>query len=81
MEKIVSEFSTEIRMTSQEAREICRLGQGEGCCAYLVAAPTGLECSRMSYPISAHIMDRLKSGSMVAKGTGGWTGCPWEGKL
>lgn len=80
MEKIIGDFSTEIKLTGDEAKEICKLGQGQDCCAFLVMAPDGCECIRMSYPTNSTIFSRLKNGTMNAKGEGRWKGCPWEDK-
>lgn len=65
-------------MSKEEAEEICHIGQGEKCCAFLVIGPTGFECILMSYPTNAAIFSRLKEGTMNAKGEGKWEGCPWE---
>ena len=79
MEKIVGDWSTTVRLTGDEPKEICRLGQMEACCAFLVCDAGGFECIRMSYPANSTIIDRLEKGTMNAKGTGGWAGCAWEG--
>ena len=82
MKKIIGDFSTEVRLTDDEAREICKLGKGPECCAFLVMSPTGFfECIRMSYPMNSTIFSRLKEGTMNAKGEGGWRGCAWEGQI
>ena len=49
MKKMIGDWSTEIKMSAEEAKEICRLGQGDKCCAFLVMGKT-FECIRMSYP-------------------------------
>ena len=81
MKKRIGDWSTEIELSKEEAEEICRLFQGEKCCAFLVMAPTGFECIRLSYPMNSSIFTRLKKGTMVAKGKGGWEGCPWENQI
>ena len=81
MEKIVGAFSTEVKLSVEEAKDICRLGQMEKCCAFLVMSPTGFECIRLSYPANSTIFDRLEKGTMNAKGKGGWVGCAWEGEI
>lgn len=81
MEKIVGDWSTEVKLSADEAKDICRLGQGEECCAFLVMSPTGFECIRLSYPNNGIIFDRLEKGTMNAKGKGGWSGCAWEGEV
>lgn len=81
MEKIVGDFSTEVKLSAEEAKDICHLGKGEKCCAFLVMSPTGFECIRLSYPVNSTIFDRLEKGTMNAKGRGGWAGCAWEGEI
>ena len=78
MEKIIHDFATEVRMTDEEAKEICRMGKGGECCAFLTMSTNGFECIKMSYPLNSSIHQRLEEGSMNAKGEGGWKGCPWN---
>jgi hypothetical protein len=78
MKKIIGDFATEVRMTGEEAKEICKLGQMSECCAFLVVGPDGFECIRMSYPNNSTIFSRLANGTMNAKGEGRWKGCVWE---
>ena len=78
MEEIVGPFTTEIRLTFDEAKSICRLGQGAECCAFLIVSPDSFECIRMSHPTNSIIFLRLKEGTMNAKGKGEWEGCPWN---
>jgi len=81
MEKIIKDFSTTIKLSFEEAKNICKLGQGEKCCAFLVMTSKGFECIRMDYPTNTSIFTRLEEGKMNAKGTGCWKGCPWNGYL
>ena len=78
MEKIVGDYSTEVKLSDEEVKTICRFGQGEKCCAFLVMSSTGFECIRMSYPTNGSIFSRLEMGTMNAKGEGRWEGCAWE---
>ncbi|HDZ27763.1 hypothetical protein LCGC14_1355230 [marine sediment metagenome] len=80
MEKIVGDWSTRVTMSADEAKSVCKLGQGEECCAFLVMGG-GFECIRMCANLSMNILDRLDKGTMNAKGRGGWQGCEWEGEL
>ncbi len=81
MKKEVGDISTNVCLEADESKDICRLGQGEGCCAFLVVGEKGFECIRMDYPGNTMIFDRLKAGTMNAKGEGGWEGCAWEGEI
>jgi hypothetical protein len=77
MEKIIGDWNTQVRMTGDEAKEVCKLGQGSLCCAFLVIGGAGFECIRMDYPGNVTIFNRLEAGTMNAKGRGGWKRCPW----
>lgn len=81
MKEIINDFSTQITMTGTEAKEICKRGQGEACCAFLAFSSGAFECIRLSYPANTSIFSHLKDGSMSAKGEGGWYGCAWEGEI
>ena len=81
MEAQVREFATNVRMSGDEAKEVCRLDQGENCCAFLTVDSDGFNCVRLDYPTNSSIFSRLDEGTMNAKGLGGWKGCFWEGKL
>ena len=81
MEKILGEFSTVIKVSGDEAKDICKLGRGTDCCAFLIISSDGFECMRMSYPTNSSIFIRLEEGTMNAHGTGGWSGCGWEGEI
>ena len=76
----MADFSTEIILTAEECKAICRLGQGENCCAFLTVGVGGFSCSRMMPEISGTIFRRLESETMNAKGRGDLEkreGCPW----
>jgi hypothetical protein len=79
MEKVIGDFSTEVKLTDTEAKEICNLGKGPECCAFLVMGK-GFVCIRLS-SMNSSIFTRLKEGTMNAKGEGGWKGCAWEGEI
>jgi len=81
VEKIIGDWHTEVRMSADEAKDICKMGNGAGCCAFLVCGADGVECIRMSYPANVSIFSRLKTGTIEAKGEGGWSGCAWQGKF
>lgn len=78
MEKIIGDCSTLVKLTGDEPREICKLGQRKACCAFLVGGTDGFECIRMDYPNNGLIFSRLENGTVSAKGEGGWAGCAWE---
>jgi len=80
MRKIIGDWTTEVRLSANEARDICKVGQGEECCAFIVMTSTGFECVRLGSG-SSTILDRLEKGTMNAKGRGGWEGCAWEEEL
>jgi len=80
MKKIIAgDSSTIVTISGDEAKAVCKLGQDNECCAFLVVGTNGFECVRMAAGFSLTIMNRLDAGSMNARGGGGWTGCAWEG--
>jgi len=50
MKKVIGDFSTEVKLSADEAKTICKLGQMEKRCAFLVCGVDGFECIRVSYP-------------------------------
>ena len=54
---------------------VCKLGQGEACCAFLMMGPDGFTCSKGT-EVEATIRQRLQLGTMGAKGDNceGWMG-------
>ncbi len=50
-------------------KEVCKLGKGEECCAYLVAGSDGFECAKGTELVFG-IEYRLAEGQMNAKGDG-----------
>lgn len=81
MVKIVGDWSTDVKLTNAEAETICRFGQREKTCAFIYLDKDGFGCMRMVSELSAGILDRLKKGTINAKGEGGWEGCAWEGQV
>jgi hypothetical protein len=80
MKKTVGQFSTEVKISVDEATNICKLKQGEQCCAFLAFSHSSFQCIRMT-PEKVAIFNRLDAGTMRAKGEGGWSGCAFEGEL
>ena len=80
VEKIMGDFSTEVKMSGDEAESICKLGQGAECCAFLVCGPKGFECIRMSYPANGSIFKVKITNTTFQAGYGDWvatnTGLP-----
>jgi hypothetical protein len=55
-------------MDFEHTKKICKLGQGEECCAYLVCGANGFECAK-NYPVFKEtIGERVRNGMMNAKG-------------
>lgn len=74
MRKYVGDFNTILYLEGKEPEEICKLGQGEKCCPFLVVGGKGFECCKMNYPFNTAIYDRIEKGTMNAKGEG----CDWD---
>lgn len=67
----------EVKISSEAARSICKLGMGEECCAFLMLSGTGWSCAKAVPQLNKLILKRLVDGTMVAKGEGDWEGCLW----
>ncbi len=80
MQKIVGDYNTLVMLEGDEAINICKLGQGEACCAFLASGSGGFQCIRMDYPLNMMIHSKLEKGLSNAKGVGGWKSCLWEEK-
>lgn len=74
MRKIIGDFNTVLILEKDEPKMICRLGQGEKCCPWLVGGANGFECWRMNYPSNSSISHRIDEGTMNAKGKE----CDWD---
>jgi hypothetical protein len=79
MKIIEGQFYSTVKLTPDEAKEICKKGQKENCCAFLAFQKSNFVCLRMSEESDA-IFTRLDSGTIKTKGEGCWSGCPWEKK-
>lgn len=81
MKAIVGHWGTCVRMSGEEAKEICKLGQGKDHCAFLAVDGGGFNCVRMDSTTSSFIFYKLREDAMNAQGQGGWKGCYWEGQV
>lgn len=70
MRKEVGDWNTVLFLEGDETKEICKLGQGEACCPFLVCGGNGFECWKMNYPNNMTIYSRIDKGTMNAKGKG-----------
>lgn len=59
-----------VLLEDNEMKDICRVGQGEGCCAFVTVGADGFQCERFTN-VGIMILKRLDAGTMVAKGQGG----------
>ena len=81
MKKLLDDLDAFVNMSAEEAKSVCRMGQGKECCAFLVVSSSGFQCCRMVHLMSAGIFHRLEAGTMNAQGRGGWEGCAWKDEL
>lgn len=70
--------SIRLKLTDDEAKNICRRKQGENQCAFLAKINNGFQCIKMLEPDNKQVFMRLDAGTSKAIGVGGWPGCPWE---
>jgi hypothetical protein len=50
-----------------EVLNVCKMGQGEACCRYLVCGSKGFECAKHG-EFMDYLDGRVKAGTMVARG-------------
>lgn len=64
----VNEWSTDGFPTNDEIEEICKVGQGDDTCIWLVYGNNGFECTCWNKPYS--LMKRWEAGQTIAKRDG-----------
>jgi len=64
----VHDFHTEVFLSKNEVLELCKPGEGNNTCIWLVVGPKGLECTYLNKPIS--LLERWKKGLTNAKRDG-----------
>ena len=70
MRAVVHEFHTEVFPTTEEAKEICKIGQGADCCILLLAGPEGFECCYHNRSPILDLIKRAERGETVAQRVG-----------
>ncbi len=55
------------KIDDKDITEVCKLGQGEECCAYLILGSSGAKCAKGTM-LAYNIELRLANGTMNAKG-------------
>lgn len=53
-------------MVNKHIKNVCKIGQGDSCCRYLIITPTGFECLKLS-DMKDYIDSRVAMETMVAK--------------
>jgi hypothetical protein len=56
------------RVTIEHATDVCKIGQGNECCRYLIGSPKGLECAKNIIRIRRFADMRVADEDMVARG-------------
>jgi len=69
---------TDVKLTTDEAKTICHMGEGSKCCAFLAFAGSGFICIKMTN-MGNTIYQKLAAGTSRAKSEGGGKDCAWEG--
>ena len=57
----------ETRISNEHLREVCRIGQGNDCCRYLICGKNGFQCSKHSN-LKSHLDAMVTSTKMTAQG-------------
>lgn len=59
------------RIEEGDEGRVCGLGHGPGrCCVFITADAEGLKCAKFEGPMTRHILDRVKQGTMNARRIG-----------
>lgn len=54
-------------ISDERLKNICKIGQGNECCRYILGGNNGFECGKHS-KLKKEIDDRVNSNFMIAKG-------------
>ena len=55
---------------NEHVKNVCKIGQGNICCRYLVVGPKGLECMKNIVEMKEHLDEKVEAKLMVARGDG-----------
>jgi len=77
MKKKTGAFNTILILSYEEAEGLCGLGKGEKRCPFLVNSSGTWECYKMNYPGNGPILQKIKEGTMKAKGDS-CKDCNWD---
>lgn len=64
----VNDWNSDGFPTNDEMERVCKIGQGDDCCIWLVAGPNGFECTCCHKPMS--LVKRWEDGHTIAKRNG-----------
>lgn len=56
-----------MKITSQQLKEVCKIGQGNECCRYITVGPQGIECAKNT-GLKITLDQKVNNGEMVAQG-------------
>lgn len=56
-----------MKLSFKHMGEICKYGQDEACCRFLVCGAEGLSCAKHT-SLKEHLDDRVQRGRMIARG-------------
>jgi len=58
-----------MKLLNDHIKNVCKIGQNNDCCQYLIAGPEGFECAKVSAPELIHILDeRVRLNTIHAQG-------------
>lgn len=67
-----------MKLTTDQAKEICKVGQGEDCCIYLTMGESGWDCAKSDPFLKEHLYQKWLAGTTNAKGVGDADDCPFK---
>ena len=54
-------------MTNKQVEEVCKIGQGNDCCRYLLAGSEGFECGKLT-ELKSVLDKRVTENTIIAQG-------------
>jgi hypothetical protein len=58
----------QLALDKSQWTDICKLGQGQECCRYLIAGSVGFQCAKLDSELKDQLDSRVAKGKMTACG-------------
>lgn len=57
-----------MKISDQNLKEVCKIGQGKDCCRYVTVGPKGFECAKNTGLLRCILNTKVERNMMVAQG-------------